>query len=264
MPDPTYIGCPRCGEPVAMSAMQKRLYIGRTLTCQRCAKPFAITEETPDPVPAPAVPVSSILPEPLAVEPVAQPQPRLQRKPGEGITAGRMALLIAIVGTVVTYLLYLAIAPSVHRSREAVRRVTCSSNLTQIGAALQVYANSNGGRFPDGLDSLVQGGLLPPELLVCPSSTNTAASGQTPAEQAANLVKGNHLSYVYLGKGLTFAAAKQVLAYESLAHHDNEGINVLYTDGTVQFLPRAAALVAVPQLGPPGSSTRPATSMPSR
>src|SRR5687768_15411831 len=55
MADPTYIACPRCGEPYAMTVMQKRLYHGRTLTCQRCAKPFEVTEDTPDPVPAPSV-----------------------------------------------------------------------------------------------------------------------------------------------------------------------------------------------------------------
>src|SRR5687768_3543939 len=142
MSDPTYIACPRCGEPVAMTAMQKRLYIGRTLTCQRCAKPFAITEQTPDPVPAASV-ATERPPQPIAAEVVTPPSPPSRpRRQGEGLTAGRMALLIAVVAAIVGYALYLTIAPSVHRSREAVRRVTCSSNLTQLGVALQMYANA--------------------------------------------------------------------------------------------------------------------------
>src|SRR3954463_5000267 len=109
MSEPTYIACPRCGEPFPMSAMQKRLYIGRTLSCNRCAKPFAITEDTPDPVPAPNVRPSPF--EPLAPVPVPVPQQAAppaaagpapvaagsskMRMPGEtdGLTAGRMALL---------------------------------------------------------------------------------------------------------------------------------------------------------------------------
>src|ERR1044072_4999197 len=111
MAEPTYIACPRCGEPIAMNAMQKRLYIGRTLTCQRCAKPFAITEETPDPVPAAPTSRGWVPQERPAPAQPEQPKPQLPpRKRGEGITAGRMALIIVIVGGLVAYLLYLAIS----------------------------------------------------------------------------------------------------------------------------------------------------------
>jgi uncharacterized protein YbaR (Trm112 family) len=274
MPDPTYIACPRCGEPYAMTAMQKRLYHGRTLTCQRCAKPFAVTEQTPDPVPAHALRLSgSPVQAPqapaagqsaLAVDPPAQeeePAPVARSwsptskatdpdDPGEGLTAGRMALLIAVLAVVIGGLLYVAIAPGVHRSREATRRVTCGSNLTQVGVALQFYASANGGRYPDTLAALVANGSLPPELLVCPSSRHSTAPGATPAEQAANLANGSHQSYVYVGQGLTMNAPKQVIVYEPLDHHDGEGVNVLYTDGSMQFLSRAGALAAVPQLAP--------------
>jgi hypothetical protein len=273
MPDATYIACPRCGEPYPMSAMQKRLYYGRTLTCQRCAKPFTVTEETPDPVPAPTVrawpPQGEALAAPLPPPP---PQPRPQgdslKMPdrGEGLTAGRMALLVGVVVTVVGFLLYLALAPSVHRSREAGRRATCASNLMQLGVALQLYANSNNGRYPDSLQTVVLSGAVPAELLICPSSRATLAPGATPAEQAANLAKGNHASYVYVGKGVSFASLKQVLAYEPLSHHDGQGTNVLYSDGTVQFLAPASAMVAVPQLAPASApaaaATQPASTQP--
>jgi hypothetical protein len=242
-----------------MSVMQKRLYIGRTLSCNRCAKPFAITEDTPDPVPAPSV--RAWVPQ-AQQQPVAPPTgaPTTKMRPtgasGEGLTAGRMALLITVIIAVVSFLLYAAIAPSVHRAREASRRAACASNLTQIGFALSRYATNNGGNFPNALDALVLDGSLPAELLICPSATaDTAAPGQTPAEQAANLPKGKHLSYVYVGKGVSFMSPKQVVVYEPLAHHDNEGVNALYSDGTVQFLPRPAALTAIPQLAPGGAPT---------
>lgn len=260
VPDATYIACPRCGEPCAMTPMQKRLYHGRTLTCQRCAKPFVITEETPEPVAAPTARTWAPDQQPAALTSVpgsTDTAPTRVRKPGEGISPGRMALLIAVVAAVVSGMLYFAIAPSLHRSRETTRRATCASNLTQIGFALQLYANTNAGRYPDSLEVLVADGSVPAEFLICPSSQHTPAPGKTPAERAANVSKGSHQSYVYVGKGLTFGPVKKLLVYELLASHEGVGVNVLYSDGSVQFLPKANALSAVPQLAPGTAATQP-------
>lgn len=261
MADATYIACPRCGEPYAMTPMQKRLYHGRTLACQRCAKPFTVTEQTPEPVPAPTARAwveregqpSGLAASPPAPSALPGPTP----KPARGMTPGRMALMIAGVLVVVSLVMYVAFAPSVHRARETGRRATCASNLQQLGMALQVHANGAGGRFPDSLDALVLGGTVTADLLVCPSSGDTEAPGATFPEQAASLAKGGHQSYVYLGRGLTLTAARQPLAYEALPHHDGAGVHVLYSDGSVQFLPKTAAAVAVPQLAAP--ATQPAT-----
>jgi hypothetical protein len=159
----------------------------------------------------------------------------------------------------VGFLLYLAISPSVHRAREAARRSTCASNLMQIGLALQRYTSANGGRFPDSLDVLVLDGSLPVELLVCPSSKDTVAPGTSPREQVAGLAKGGHQSYAYVGKGMRMAPGKRVVAYEALSDHENEGVNVLFSDTSVQFLTRSAAMTAIPQLAAPTSSPSPTT-----
>jgi hypothetical protein len=171
-----------------------------------------------------------------------------------------MALLIGIVVVVVGFLLYFAIAPSVRRAQEASRRASCTSNLIQMGYALSRYASNNGGAFPDSLGLLVSDGSLPPELLICPSADgDTPAPGNTAAEQAANLTKagGSHLSYAYLGKGASFTGPRRVVVYEPLSHH-TEGVNALFSDGTVQFLPRPNALTAIPQLAS-GGATSPTT-----
>jgi hypothetical protein len=279
MSDATYIACPRCGEPYAMTPMQKRLYHGRTLACQRCAKPFTVTEQTPDPVPAPAVQPWVEMPAP-AFERAARPaaaaaadpddddngEPRrARRRPGEGMTPGRMALLVLGVLAVLMLGAYAAFRPAINRAREASRRAACAANLQQIGMALQFYASQSGGRFPDSLDAVVLDGSISADMLVCPSSNDTVAPGTTPAEQVANLAKGGHQSYVYVGGGLTVTGVRQALAYEPLHHHGGGGINVLYTDGTVQFLPTAAALTAFPQLGGPATmpSIAPPTPTPS-
>jgi hypothetical protein len=236
MSDPTYIACPRCGERSAMTAMQKRLFHGRTLTCQRCAKPFTVTEETPDPVPMPAFHVpetpgtSTAAAEPPKLSPHQLAPPRSR----EGITAGRVALILSAAVVLLIVTLYLVIAPSVHRSRERARQAACQTNLIQIGMSLQAIAASNGGRFPDSLEHLVGVGYLPAELLVCPS-TGTS-------------------NYVYLGKGLTTSAKNQPLAYEPLSNHGNAGTHVLYVDGTVQLLSGNAAIQALPQLAGPATS----------
>jgi hypothetical protein len=252
MPDATYIACPRCGEPYAMTAMQKHLFHGRTLTCQRCAKPFTITEETPEPVPA----ARFVLPSAASPHQVAQPVQAIapettlaqKKERGDGLTPGRMALLITLVAAVVCVFLYFAIAPSIRRSRETANRVSCASNLSQIGTALQMYANTNGGRFPSSLALLVANGSVPAEMLICPSTDGTA-----------------NPSYVYLGSGMTFSTVKRAIVYEPLTNHHNEGVHVMYTDGTVQFLPRPSALVAVPQLSSGGAAaTTLPTTLPTR
>jgi type II secretory pathway pseudopilin PulG len=254
-----------------MTAMQKRLFHGRTLTCQRCAKPFTITEQTPDPAPvaAPLPPREGAVepgPDATDVMPQRPPPPPttvavLGARPGAGLTPARMTLLIVSVAIVLGMLLYAAIAPSVRRSREQAYRATCQSNLTQIGAALQMYANINGGRFPDTLGALVADGSIPAELLVCPATGHTPAPGTTPSAQAWALANADHASYIYVGKGLGFGVAKRPLAYEPLEGHV-DGTHVLFTDGSVQFMPGAAATATIPQLGAPVGT--PAQTKPAR
>src|SRR5947208_9001611 len=52
MAEPTYVPCPHCGHPYPMTAMQKELYRGRTLSCNNCAKPFSADNLAPVPMPA--------------------------------------------------------------------------------------------------------------------------------------------------------------------------------------------------------------------
>ena len=152
----------------------------------------------------------------------------------------------------------MVIAPSVHRSREIARLAVCESNLTQIGYSLQLYATANSGAYPDSLQVLVQDGTLPAELLLCPSSQDTPAPGASPAEQAVNLAKGPHQSYIYIGKGMTAGPANQVLVYEPPSHHGKNGINALFSDGSVKLLAPSAANIAIPQAST-GLSTGPST-----
>jgi prepilin-type processing-associated H-X9-DG protein len=101
--------------------------------------------------------------------------------------------------------------------------IQCTSNLRTIGRALQVYAENNDGRYPDSLRALAAS--LPEDLssevMICPAS-----------EWRSHMP----MSYIYLGAGLTVPVAPdRIIAYESLANHDGDGMNILFGDGRVEF-----------------------------
>lgn len=263
MSEATYVPCPHCGHAYPMSAMQKELYRGRTLSCNHCAKPFSADDLTPVPVP-PAPLQSPAAPRPKPVQSAA-PSPSGRKISGRAVVAmsvGGAALLIL--------LLVVILLPPLNRAREQANRVKCASNLRQVGQAVFIYASVNGGRFPDRLDKLLS--YAGSSVFVCPSGNDSPAPGATPQLQASNLYTGGHLSYVYVGAGLSTNAGfgnapTTVVMYEPLANH-RDGINVLYADGSVQFLARPAAIAMIATLPPAatqpatGPSTQPAT-MPS-
>jgi prepilin-type N-terminal cleavage/methylation domain-containing protein len=67
-------------------------------------------------------------------------QPKSRRK---GFTLVELVVVVGIIGLLVSILL-----PSLGRAREQARRVSCASNLRQIGLAAVMYANENRGKFP--------------------------------------------------------------------------------------------------------------------
>ncbi len=135
---------------------------------------------------------------------------------------------------------------------EGAYRVQCGSHLRQIGQAIMLYAIDHQGRYPNTFGELLEEDVTS-FAFVCSSSKDTpAAAGPTTQATAANLHAGGHLSYIYLGKGITgVPPAKMVISYEPLANHNNKGMNVLFGDGQVAFIPRkdAVTLLAELQLG---------------
>jgi prepilin-type processing-associated H-X9-DG protein len=122
--------------------------------------------------------------------------------------------------------------PAAANAIESARRVGSSSNLHQIGMACMQY-QADKGRLPPDLETLVTGSLIQPETLSSP----IAGSGNR-----ARLVDGKvvgRIDYVYIS-GLDIKRMEDpvgcVLAYERPENYENRGTNVLFVDGSVQWM----------------------------
>jgi prepilin-type processing-associated H-X9-DG protein len=128
--------------------------------------------------------------------------------------------------------------PSLNRARETANRVKSASNLRQIGLASLLFSNENrGGKLPDDFGVILETQDISVEVFVNPRTGSTlppTLKGQ-PMEQRVKWVKTSS-DYVWIGKGQTNnAPADVVLAYENPKGLD-DGINVLFGDGHVEFL----------------------------
>ncbi|HWE96220.1 MAG TPA: hypothetical protein VG269_19810 [Tepidisphaeraceae bacterium] len=142
---------------------------------------------------------------------------------------------IVIVAAIIV-LLTLWLWPALNRGRYSANRVKCAANLRAIGLACIMYANADPqGRFPDTFEHLMAAQDFTPEVFCCP------ASDDHPSRDAAQLSAGGHLSYIYVGNGLTKKLGNEgssslVIAFEALKNHQNSGMDVVFADGRVEWL----------------------------
>jgi prepilin-type processing-associated H-X9-DG protein len=277
MRDPNTLHCPHCNQTWPLTPEQANQYAGQTITCTACAKPFAVSATMvpgdmpaqPAMLPAYREPIDyasransggsngmavaslvcgclffiPILPAILATIfgilgiSKANRDPRVR---GRGLAIAGLTLGIASV--VLWGFLTIGILPSIGRSNQISNRVKCSSNMRQIGLACVLYANENRGNFPPRLEDALINEDITSDAFCCPSTNDTAAPGPDHKQQAAKLSAGGHLSYVYLGSGQNVSVSDNtVLMYEPLTNHNGDGINILYADCHVEFLPKAQA-----------------------
>jgi prepilin-type processing-associated H-X9-DG protein len=107
--------------------------------------------------------------------------------------------------------------------------------LQTIGQAIRIYAQDYGGQYPDSFRTLLLRENLSSECFASPARSETPAQGATTREVADDLDSGGHVSYVYLGRGLTTKTATlfAVIAYEMPDR--GGGGNVLFGDGHVEY-----------------------------
>jgi hypothetical protein len=166
---------------------------------------------------------------------------------------GRLAIEIACVELCIIALLAFATF-NMGRPRETAKRVQCASHLRQIGQAMMLYANENGGQHPPTLEPLLATQDITSEVFCCPSSNAIKAEGATP-QQVAQALAANpakHLSYVYIGPHRNppppLSRRGRVVCYEPLDNHDGDGMNVLYENGSVEWLDEKRAKHALAEL----------------
>jgi prepilin-type processing-associated H-X9-DG protein len=134
--------------------------------------------------------------------------------------------------------------PSVSRARETANRVKSGSNLRQIGQGVMLYANDHKGSNPPDLGTLLKEEELTPEVFIAPQTEKMVPPDvrTMTREQQAAWVEQN-ADYVYLGKGKSAFKMKpdEVLAHEKLEVGRGQGVNVLFGDGHVEWMPVPAA-----------------------
>jgi prepilin-type processing-associated H-X9-DG protein len=166
--------------------------------------------------------------------------------PGSQILGSDPTMSVAAPALMASILL-----PSLNRARETANRVKCSSNERQIGQAMLLYSNDNRGKYPPDLGTLIKTQDITIDVFVCPSSPNAipAEVRGAPLDVQAAWVNAN-ANYVYAGAGLNNATpADRPVLYEKAGDHDQDGMNILYGDGHVEWQAMPTAQQEIQKVG---------------
>ena len=161
---------------------------------------------------------------------------------GKGLSIAGICLgcvsLVVVIPMMIAILL-----PALNRAREQANRIKCASNMRQIGQEMAMYANANGEHFPDKLEDLLQfDPTISRSVFICPSDDKVPPSSTSLQAAQQEIASGKNCSYVYLGGDLTAAVSPDtVLMYEPFTDHQGQGMNVLFGDLHVEWLPRSEA-----------------------
>ena len=154
---------------------------------------------------------------------------------GQEMVGGKgMAITGIITGSLgtLTVVSLIMLLPALNSAREQARRISCASNLKQIGLALKLYARNYDDMLPPsgvaGLNILVKKDYLAdPNVYVCPSSENVTAEYGSPLTE-------KNCSYVFIGDiNEAEYPADMPIAYDKDGNHRNY-VNFLFLDGHVK------------------------------
>jgi prepilin-type processing-associated H-X9-DG protein len=112
------------------------------------------------------------------------------------------------------------------------------SNLRQISDSLARYTHDFQGQYPDSFRTLLLNEPIKSDVFISPLRNETSAQGPTTQAVADQLTNGGHLSYVYLGKGLSTETVTPdtIVAYELMSDNIRTKLaSFLYGDGHVEY-----------------------------
>jgi prepilin-type N-terminal cleavage/methylation domain-containing protein len=188
------------------------------------------------------------------------------KRPPTGFTLLELSAVIAIIGILAAILL-----PALARSRESARRISCMNNLSQLGAALWMYAEEHDGQLPwsggnGNAECLIDFyGKYAPEkrVFLCPSDSSPGWDDErfhedVPINTYLDAPRSYRMSYDYFGAYTTApitvpppekpipkvpimwdmmsGPALEGETYVGYCNHVPAGGNVLWLDGTVTFM----------------------------
>jgi prepilin-type N-terminal cleavage/methylation domain-containing protein len=174
----------------------------------------------------------------------------MRSSPPAAFTLIELLVVMAIIGILAALLL-----PTLGRSKETARAVACTSNLHQVGIALQLYIQENNNRLPVMRDvSTTTNALIPPlpgpntvllaqlgnaAVLCCPSD-NQGLYEQTGSSYSwNNLINGQNVDHLQV-LGMNFAPNAIPLMFDKASFHKArgaaKGVNYLYGDIHIQNL----------------------------
>jgi len=141
-------------------------------------------------------------------------------------------------------ILWLRFELTTHHGDFSVREYS-ASNLRRIGQAILLYTNDHQGEYPDSFQTILLDGdgFVSGAVFVSPARSETPANGSTTRAIAAQMGAGGHVSYIYLGRGLSanIVTPNTIVAYEMIPSPGG-GTNVLFGDGHVEFVGPVTAI----------------------